>query len=348
MLIVTGVSQQLRPSYRKERKAMSKHVVLRLSLFVLTGVLGALAIPRLLAENAPEAPAVSSQQLLDRVEKLEARTAVLEKAFAEAMLARPGVSQRDSGARPPGIEGTWVTFRIDGPCDIATMTYTFRNDATFVASVEFKDGQSFQKMQGDYRLDGDVLQLKYAGKAWKAGKIRRTEDALVMLGGDVDLHFKRARDSAPGCSIALPPQADSLIKMEVGDLTVHALGVEKTCRGTFVITNAGPDYDESPTEIGPSYGVFIYDTAGTMLFRNFGSWGGRNRSGDRITIRWNTNSNHLGETTEPAFLIPEPGTYELVIIVYPNKRDTILCYAKKKFSVGVDQEATDQSLQGTR
>jgi hypothetical protein len=169
----------------------------------------------------------------------------------------------------------------------------------------------------------------------------------IIKGKGLEIHWPRRKSiirkanktNAPHSSITMPPQADSLIEMKLESLKISASGVEKRCRGSFTIRNVGPGYEESPTKIGPSYGVFIYDATGTMLFRNFGGWSGRNKSGDSITIGWNTNSNHLGETSEPAFLIPKPGTYELVIIVYPSKRDTMLCYATKKFNVGASMDS---------
>jgi len=88
----------------------------------------------------------------------------------------------------------------------------------------------------------------------------------------------------------------------------------------------------SPFDIGPSYGVFIYDYNHQMVFRNFGGWSGLNHNGDSTTFSWNTSSNHLGETNEPAFLIPAPGTYEFVMKIYSGTMET-LSTSSMQFSV---------------
>ena len=124
------------------------------------------------------------------------------------------------------------------------------------------------------------------------------------------------------------------IALKVIESTIEAPGVERQCQGTFVVKNVGPAFQIPPNVVGPSYGVFIYDEHGKLLFRNYGGWGPGMKVGGTIRLSWNTSSNHLGETSEPPFLVPAPGRYRLEIVLsMGRKRERVLDVFSKWFEV---------------
>jgi len=129
------------------------------------------------------------------------------------------------------------------------------------------------------------------------------------------------------------PRVKSRIALKVIESTVHAPGVEQQCRGEYVVKNIGPAYETPSGTIGPSYGVCIYDERGKLLFRHYGGWSPDLKPGATVSLRWNTSSNHLGETSEPAFLIPAPGRYRLEIVLYTGQRIEVLDVSNDSFTV---------------
>lgn len=127
------------------------------------------------------------------------------------------------------------------------------------------------------------------------------------------------------------------LRLKIAKPTIAAPGVEKQCSGTFVVRNVGPAYRTPPHVIGPSYGIFILDARGKRLFRNYGSWGPGMKAGGQIAFRWDTHSNHLGQTSEPAFLIPAPGKYTLRIELYAPKRTQVLDVSTTHFEVNPER-----------
>jgi len=123
------------------------------------------------------------------------------------------------------------------------------------------------------------------------------------------------------------------VELKIVKSTVTNTGVEEQSSGTFVVRNIGPAYTVPPDIIGPSYGVFIYDAQERLLFRNFGGWGPGMKAHQEIAFHWDTHSNHLGETSEPKFLIPKPGKYMLKIVLYRQKRDEVLDASTTWFDV---------------
>lgn len=158
--------------------------------------------------------------------------------------------------------------------------------------------------------------------------------ALVSWGGalaaDGTKHAAPARDAGSHELSAIPE-----IALKIVESNVEAPGVEQQCRGTFVVHNVGPAYRDPPPgfRFGPSYGVFVYDAKGKLLFRNFGSWGPGMKKGQKVSLRWNTSSNHLGKTSEPPFVVPAPGRYRLEIVLYIGNRDQVLDVSSKWFEV---------------
>ena len=122
------------------------------------------------------------------------------------------------------------------------------------------------------------------------------------------------------------------IRLKIAKLAVTRARTEEQCSGVFIVRNIGPGYQVPPHIVGPSYGIFIYDEQGTMLFRRFGGWSGL-KAGQECKFKWVTNSNHLGETTEPAFFIPRPGRYKLEVLLYRGRRSDILTTATHSFDV---------------
>ena len=124
------------------------------------------------------------------------------------------------------------------------------------------------------------------------------------------------------------------IALKVIESTIEAPGVEKQCRGTFVVKNIGPTFQFPPNVVGPSTGVYIYDAEGKLLFQNFGGWGPGMKAGGTIRLSWNTSSNHLGETSEPPFLVPAPGRYrQEIVLSMGRKRERVLDVFSKWFEV---------------
>jgi len=124
------------------------------------------------------------------------------------------------------------------------------------------------------------------------------------------------------------------IALKVIESTIEAPGAQRRCRGTFVVKNFGPAFQTPPNVAGPSYGAFIYDGHGKLLFRNYGGWGPGMKADGTIRLSWNTGSNHLGGTSEPPFLVPAPGRYRLEIVLYTGlKRDRVLDVSSKWFEV---------------
>lgn len=122
-------------------------------------------------------------------------------------------------------------------------------------------------------------------------------------------------------------------KLRISKSEVEAAKVEGQCQGTFVVCNDGDDYETPLDIVGPSYGVFIYDARENLLFRHFGAWGPGMKWGEERTLRWNTSSNHLGRTSEPAFLIPAPGKYTVKVELYEGKQRQVLDVAIREFEV---------------
>ena len=158
----------------------------------------------------------------------------------------------------------------------------------------------------------------------------------------VDLLLGARWEGAVGPQRRIGPKAQPLVgeaydpaelRLKVAKMTITAPGVAKQCRGTFVVRNVGPAFQTPPHVIGPSYGVFIHDASGRLLFRNFGGWGPGMKAGGQITLRWDTHSNHLGGTSEPPFLIPAPGRYTLKIVLYARTRSQILDVSTVAFEV---------------
>ena len=132
-----------------------------------------------------------------------------------------------------------------------------------------------------------------------------------------------------GPAAAYDPAA---IRLEIVRSAVTHARTGEQCSGQFVVRNTGPGYRVPPDIVGPSYGIFIHDERGTLLFRRFGGWSGL-RAGHEHSIRWTTKTNHLGETSEPPFLIPRPGRYKLEIRLYRGSRDDLLDVSTSYFTV---------------
>jgi len=115
------------------------------------------------------------------------------------------------------------------------------------------------------------------------------------------------------------------IALKVIDSQVEAPAAGEQCRGTFTVKNIGPAFRIPPDVCGTSHTVSLYDQQGILLFRNHGGWGPGMSAGGTVSLRWNTRSNHLGETSEPAFLIPAPGRYrlEIVLAIGPKRKPVL-------------------------
>jgi hypothetical protein len=58
------------------------------------------------------------------------------------------------------------------------------------------------------------------------------------------------------------------------------------------------------------------------------------RAAGRLTLWFDTHSNHLGETSEPGFIIPKARQYIVQVIFYGDRdRRTVVCEKSVGFSV---------------
>ncbi|MBM4037918.1 MAG: hypothetical protein FJ290_05335 [Planctomycetes bacterium] len=190
---------------------------------------------------------------------------------------------------------------------------------------------------GYAELGGHTVHVKLKRVLYKAGKLVEERVRIsVSKGKGLTVHGPEAKEVA--MPDAPPAYNPGQVRLKVVEAVVSHAGVEQQCRGRFTVRNVGPDYTVPPHVIGPSYGVFIYDKTEALLFRNFGGWGPGLKAGQDITFGWDTHSNHLGEKSEPAFLIPAPGRYKLVIRLYRGSRDQVLDTATSFFDVKPDQQ----------
>jgi hypothetical protein len=110
--------------------------------------------------------------------------------------------------------------------------------------------------------------------------------------------------------------------LEIVRAAVTAAAVEAQCQGEVVIRNSGGSWLCPPDRLGFSYGITIHEEAGAgPLFRTFGGLPNAIATGEEVRVSWDTHSNHLGETSEPPFLIPAPGTYRLTVFLYRDSRE---------------------------
>ncbi len=188
---------------------------------------------------------------------------------------------------------------------------------------------------GYAELGGHTVHVRLKRVLYKDGKLIEERVLIsVSKGKELAVHGPEAKEVArPDAPAPYDPER---IKLKVVEAVVSDARAEQQCQGKFTVRNVGPDYTVPPHVIGPSYGVFIYDKAETLLFRSFGGWGPGLKAGQDITFRWDTHSNHLGETSEPAFLIPAPGRYMLVVRLYRGSRDRVLDTATSFFDVKPD------------
>jgi hypothetical protein len=124
--------------------------------------------------------------------------------------------------------------------------------------------------------------------------------------------------------------ANLKLKIVKSEVTQAIAG--KQCEGRFTVCNVGPEYSVPPDTFGPSYGIFIYDDRDRLLFRSFGGMGPGLKAQQTITIAWDTHSNHLGETSEPPFLLQSLGRYRLEICLYRDTREHVLEVSTSPFS----------------
>lgn len=149
-----------------------------------------------------------------------------------------------------------------------------------------------------------------------------------------------------------PPQVSQLASpasLKVVNIAVESPAVGQPLRGRFAIRNTGPAYSTPANVVSPSWGVFVYDAGGKLLFRNFGSWGPGLKEGQEIEFRWDTRRNHLGETSEGPFTVSEPGDYVVVVNAYAAGRQRkIIDTSTSRFEVLSTGDRQGAGPQGDR